>query len=409
MATRRSEATNHVLPFPQSPDGIELRHLRAFVAVAEELNFSRAAERLCVSQPALSRQIRALEQLVGAQLLTRSTHKVALTLAGGALLDRSRKLLADVDDAVATTMAVGGELAARTARLLGPLAALTPGDVQRARDAAEDLNAHFSPPPGIVVRPVTAGGVPSLFVAQDPASPPTVLYLHGGAYVLGSAFGYQAHAGALAASAQTGVLAPDYRLAPEHPFPAAVDDAISAYRWLLSRGLSAADLAVAGDSSGGGLALSMLIRLRQEGLPMPGAAVLLCPLVDLFLHRTSGSGNQPQPLAGADVARYFAEAYLAGHPPDDPIIDPLSADLSGLPRMLIESATGDPRVDESKGLAARARSHGVDVRLELYPVAAHAFQLFWSFLPEAADAMESAGAFLRNARFVGSAESSLTS
>jgi monoterpene epsilon-lactone hydrolase len=199
-AMARTQAlTDHLLPFPRSPDGIELRHLRAFVAVAEELNFSRAAHRLSVSQPALSRQIKALEQLVGAQLLTRSTHAVALTLAGDALLDRSRKLLADVDEAVATTMAISGELVARTARLLEPLSHLTPGDVQSARDASEELNAHFSPPPGMIVRPATAGGVPSLVVSQNPASAPTVLYLHGGGYVMGSAFGYRAHAGALAA------------------------------------------------------------------------------------------------------------------------------------------------------------------------------------------------------------------
>jgi epsilon-lactone hydrolase len=409
-AMARTQAlTDHLLPFPRSPDGIELRHLRAFVAVAEELNFSRAAHRLSVSQPALSRQIKALEQLVGAQLLTRSTHAVTLTLAGDALLDRSRKLLADVDEAVATTMAISGELVARTARLLEPLSHLTPGDVQSARDASEELNAHFSPPPGMIVRPATAGGVPSLVVSQNPASAPTVLYLHGGGYVLGSAFGYRAHAGALAAAAQTGVLVLDYRLAPEHPFPAAVEDAVAAYRWLLSRGPRPSELAVAGDSSGGGLTVSLLLRLRQERLPMPGAAVLLCPLVDLFGRNRHGASEQSEPLAGADAARYFAEAYLAGHPPDDPIVDPLSADLSGLPKMLIESATGDARVGESRALAARAQSHGVEVSLELYPVAAHAFQLFWSFLPEAADAMESAGAFLRNAGSSGSPDSSVPS
>ena len=113
--------TGSVLPFPQAPDGIELRHLRAFVAVAEELNFGRAAERLYVSPPALSRQIRGLEQLVGCELLRRSTHSVELTLAGEALLDRSRQLLRDVDEAVAAALAVGGELLGRIARALEPL------------------------------------------------------------------------------------------------------------------------------------------------------------------------------------------------------------------------------------------------------------------------------------------------
>src|ERR1700740_356362 len=113
-----------VLPFPQAPDGVELRHLRAFVAVAEELNFGRAAERLYISQPALSRQIRGLEQLVGCELFRRSTHRVELTGAGGALPDRARRLLRDVDEAVSATLAVGGELIGRVARLLEPLAGL---------------------------------------------------------------------------------------------------------------------------------------------------------------------------------------------------------------------------------------------------------------------------------------------
>src|SRR5215467_3323264 len=118
----------HLLPFPQAPDGVELRHLRAFVAVAEELNFSRAADRLYVSQPALSRQIRGLEQLVGCPLLKRSTHQVELTVAGEALLERSRKLLSDVDEAVSAALAVGGEHLGRVARLLAPLSRLAAQD-----------------------------------------------------------------------------------------------------------------------------------------------------------------------------------------------------------------------------------------------------------------------------------------
>jgi epsilon-lactone hydrolase len=130
-----------VLPFPQAPDGIELRHLRAFVAVAEELNFGRAAERLYISQPALSRQIRSLEQLVGCELLRRSTHTVELTLAGEALLDRSRKLLSDVDEAVTATLAVGGELLGRIARMLEPMEGLLSDD----RDLIAARTA-FDPP-----------------------------------------------------------------------------------------------------------------------------------------------------------------------------------------------------------------------------------------------------------------------
>lgn len=387
----------HVLPFPQAPDGIELRHLRAFVAVAEELNFSRAAERLYVSQPALSRQIRGLEQLVGCELLRRSTHQVEVTLAGAALLDRARKLLGDVDEAVSATLAVGGELLARIEKLLEPVAGLVNLDtgLQEARTAFENLLAQFSPPPGITIRPVTAGGVPSLLVSPAQDSAATVLYLHGGGYVGGSAFGYQSQAGALAAAAATGVLVPDYRLAPEHPFPAALEDALLTYEWLLDRGVAPENVTVAGDSSGGGLVLSLLLTLKQQDAPMPGATVLFCPWVDLSSRPDGDSANATAPLAGVDETSRCIAAYLAGHQLDDPIIDPLSADLTALPRMLIQAATGDARLADAKALAVRAQEHGMDVRLELFPVDAHAFQLFWSFLPEAADAIEAAGLFIR--------------
>ena len=150
-----------VLPLPAAPESIELRHLRAFVAVAEELNFARAAARLYLSPPALSRQIRVLERLVGADLLRRSTHHVELTLAGEALLDRARGVLADVDEAVARTRAVGGELSGRMARLWAPTADAGL-DVTALRRAGEALHGQFAPPPEVQVRAANAGGVPAL-------------------------------------------------------------------------------------------------------------------------------------------------------------------------------------------------------------------------------------------------------
>jgi epsilon-lactone hydrolase len=386
----------HVLPFPQAPDGIELRHLRAFVAVAEELNFGRAAERLFVSQPALSRQISGLEQLVHCELLRRSTHRVELTIAGEALLDRARKVLGDVDQAVSATQAAGGELLARIAQLLEPVAGLLTqhADLQGARASFEQLHAQFSPPPDTHVRPVIAGGISALLVSPAEDTPATVLYLHGGGYVLGSAFGYQAHAGALAAAAATGVLVPDYRLAPENPFPAAVEDALRAYQWLIELGTTPEHVIVAADSSGCGLALSMLLTLKQKRAPLPGAAVLFCPWVTLAPRPDGPSSDTPATPVAIDGVFRCAAAYLAGHPHDDPVVDPLSADLAGLPRMLIQAATGDAQLADAKALAAHAQSHGVDARLELFPVDAHAFQLFWSFLPEAADAIEAAGVFI---------------
>ena len=283
------------------------------------------------------------------------------------------------------TQSVGGELVGRSMGMWKALADLSDAgaDVHAMRDAYEALHAQFAPPPEVTVRPVSAGGVSSLLVSPPDQPRASLLYLHGGGYMLGSAFGYRHLAGALALAADAGALVPDYRLAPEHAFPAALDDALSAYRWLLDRGQDR--IVVAGDSSGGGLALSLLLSLKRDGLPQPAGTVLFCPGVDL------------RPLAARRAAE-SAEAYLGAHPPEDPIVSPLTADLQGLPPMLVQVATGDEWCEDGKALVARAREHGVDARLELYPVATHVFQVFWSFLPEASEAIESAGRFAREVR-----------
>ena len=190
-----------LLGLPQAPDAIELRHLRAFVAVAEDLSFSRAAQRLFITQPALSRQIRALERLVGCDLFRRAAHRIELTLAGESLLARGRALLADLDDAITATRSVGGELTARMARLWEPWvhASAHAADLDDVRAAAEELHLRFAPPPGVTVTPVIAGGVPALRLTPEKPRDATVLHLHGGGYIAGSAFGYRHLAGAIAA------------------------------------------------------------------------------------------------------------------------------------------------------------------------------------------------------------------
>jgi epsilon-lactone hydrolase len=160
---------------------------------------------------------------------------------------------------------------------------------------------------------------------------------------------------------------------------------VSAYGWMLDRDISPDDVTISGDSSGGGLVVSVLLTLKQRGLPQPGGAVLMCPWVDLELNLRHDEGM-----------RRFAAAYLGGHPADDPVASPLGADLTDLPPLLIQAATGDDRLMDANALADRARDHGVDARLELYSVDAHVFQLFWSFLPEAAEAVEAAGRFVRD-------------
>jgi acetyl esterase/lipase len=383
------EENAEVVSLPQAPDAIELRHLRAFVAVADELNFGRAAARLYLSQPALSRQIRSLERLVGCDLLRRSTHRVELTLAGEALLDRARGLLREVDEAVSAVRSVGGELLARIARHWESFAEVSPADLQELRIAFEGLHGQFEPPPNIAVRSVNAGGVPGLLLTPSSEAPATLLYLHGGGHVAGSAFGYRPLAGALADRAGTGVIVPDYRLAPEHPFPAAVEDAVRAYRWMLGRG--ATRVTVAGDSSGCSLVLSLLLSLKQQGLPTPAGAILFCPWVDLTATGRDGPPHQLDDFRGAS-----AGLYLGGYAADDPLVNPLSADLTGLPPMLIQAATGDPLLDEARKLTDHAQDCGVAARFELFPVDTHDFHIFWSFLPEAAQALQQAGRFARD-------------
>jgi epsilon-lactone hydrolase len=383
------DETGELLTF-RAPDGVEVRHLRAFVAVAEELNFSRAAERLYISQPALSRQIRTLERVVGCELLRRSTHRVEVTLAGAALLDRARPVLAALDEAVTAARSVGGELTARMMRLWAPVIALfsPEASISQMREVFESFLAQTPMPPDIPVRPVTAGGVPALVLGDDPA----ILYLHGGNYVLGSAYGYRPLVGALAAAAGTGALVPDFRLAPEHPFPAAIEDALAAYRWLVERRGSPSRVVLAGDSTGAGLALAVLLSLAADGERMPAGAALLCPALDLsgaMLTPTSG----PHPM---DEIRRAAEVYLAGHPIEDPLVSPLRGDLAGLPPLLVQCATGDRARPEAEALADRARAHGVRVRLEPYATDSHVFHVFWSFLPEAEEALALAGAFVRD-------------
>jgi acetyl esterase/lipase len=390
-----SERTGEILAFPQAPDGVEIRHLRAFVAVAEELNFGRAAARLYLSQPALSRQIRTVERLLGCELLRRSTHRVELTVAGNALLDRARRLLADLDEAIAATQSVGGELANRMATMWAPVleVASADRDIQEMRTAYEAFLAQSAIPESVEVRPVNAAGVSSLALSTGTERGPVVLYLHGGGYVVGSAYGYRPLVGALVVAAGVDALVPDYRLAPEHPFPAALEDALSAYRWLTEQP-DGAGIVLAGDSAGAGLICSLLVTLKAQGLPLPAGAVLFCPAVDLTGAGILSGAVDPDPEMVSAIRR-SADAYLAGHPIEDPVVNPLAADLTGMPPLLIQCATGDLTLPDARLLADHASGQGVDARLELYPADTHVFQVFWSFLPEAADALQQAGGFIR--------------
>jgi acetyl esterase/lipase/DNA-binding MarR family transcriptional regulator len=361
----------------KSAEGVDLRQLRAFVAVAEELNFGRAAQRLYVSQPALSRQIRSLERAIGCLLLVRNTHRVELTLAGHSLLEHTREVLAALDRAILTTQSVGGELNARMMAVWAPMQAVvtTIASVEKLREVFEDALAEMPVPTDLEVRPVNAGGVGSLVMGSGE---PATLYLHGGGCVLGSAYGYRPVVSGFVMADGAGVLVPDYRLAPEHPYPAAIEDALAAYRWLVARAPS--DVVIVADSSGCHLALNVLLTTRELGDAMPAGVVLMCPSTESPGGLLASQDGQ----ATVDPIVLTDEAYRAN-----------LSDLTSLPPMLIQAARGDAAVEDARSLAKRAREDGVEVTIEEYPTDPHMFQMFWSFLPEAAEAMTSVRDFIQ--------------
>ena len=251
--------------------------------------------------------------------------------------------------------------------------------------------------PDITSEPVVANGVNAAWIsAPGAADDRAVLYLHGGGYIMGSLNTHRDMMGRISRAAQTRVLGLDYRLAPEHPFPAAVDDTVAGYRFLLDQGLPSARLAIAGDSAGGALTLAALVAGRDAGLPMPAAAVCLSPFLDL-----EGTGESittradVDPIATPEVIDVWAKAYLAGADPRTPLANPLYADLAGLPPLLIQVGDHEVLLDDSTRLAERAQAAGVQVKLEIWPEMIHRWHSYAAVLPEGQQAIEDIGAFLR--------------
>jgi acetyl esterase/lipase len=201
--------------------------------------------------------------------------------------------------------------------------------------------------------------------------------------------------GRVSRAAGARVLGLDYRLAPEHPFPAAVDDSLAAYRWMLQQDLRPSRIAVAGDSAGGGLVIAALVAIRDAGLPMPGAGVCLSPWVDLEgIGESMKTREKADPVVRRDMLTQMAAAYLGGKNARTPLAAPLYAELKGLPPLLIQVGDAETLLDDSNRLAQRARAAGVQVKLEVWPEMIHVFQLFAGFLPEGQQAVEGIGQYL---------------
>ncbi len=253
----------------------------------------------------------------------------------------------------------------------------------------------YTVPASIRISPARVGGVPGEWVGGNGAIKTVLLYLHGGGYFGCSA---ESHRPITVGFALQGfrVLAPDYRLAPENQFPAAVDDAVAAYRGLLGEGYSAESIVIGGDSAGGGLALSLLLALREAGIPFPAGGCLFSPWTDLAATGESIRTNARRcaMFNGPDIgpsARY----YLGDTDPRNPLASPLYADLTGLPPLLIHVGADEILRDDSTRFAERARAAGVRVDLKIWPVVPHAWQLAPHRVPEARQSLRESAAFLR--------------
>jgi len=253
------------------------------------------------------------------------------------------------------------------------------------------------------------GGVPGeWFIPPAAASEPVVLYLHGGSFIYGSV--KDTHRELIAREALAAgvrVFAPEYRLAPEHPFPSAVDDALAVYRGLLETGLPASRIVIAGESAGGNLAITTLLRARIGGLALPAGAVLVSPYVDQTARSGSMVENSRFDWAELHDFERWTEAYLAGHDPRDPFASPAHAELSGLPPLLIQVGGAEMLRDQVTEFAQRARAAGVHVDFAVYPDMIHNWHVLASMFQVSRDAIDQIGEFIR--RTTGDATQTLAS
>ena len=224
-----------------------------------------------------------------------------------------------------------------------------------------------------------------------------VLYLHGGGYCVGSVRSHTPMASKLAAAAGLPVLIVDYRLAPEHPFPAAVDDAVTVFRWLVAQGLAPGRIAIAGDSAGGGLTLAALLALREQGGPVPGAAACISPWTDLTLSGPSiGANVDGDPMLDGPRLQTYADWYLGEDgDPCHPLASPRFADLAGLSPVIVHAAEDEVLVDDARLVAEAIEAAGGTVAYRAWPAAFHVFHATAGLTPEADEAVAEMGAFLR--------------
>jgi monoterpene epsilon-lactone hydrolase len=280
--------------------------------------------------------------------------------------------------------------------------------IERIKSQPQNLNASIEQrragmeriservPADVICEKVNAGGVNAEWISAPGATQDRViLYLHGGGYVVGSINTHRAMISRIARASDARALAIDYRLAPEHPFPAAVDDTLAAYRWLLAQGFKPNRIVIAGDSAGGGLTLAALLAIRDAKLPMPAAAVPISPWTDL-----EGTGDSVRTRAARDVMvtqdnlAQSAKQYCGANDPKNPLVSPVHADFHELPPMLIHVGDAEILLDDATRVAERAKAAGVKVDLEVWDDMPHVWHVFAKILPEGQQAIDKIGKFV---------------
>jgi acetyl esterase/lipase len=263
----------------------------------------------------------------------------------------------------------------------------------------EQLRATISAQPlpaDVTVTAAALGGVPTAEITVDGIEPRhVVLYFHGGVYVISDAFLVASLASQVGRRTNAKVISVDYRLAPEHPYPAAVDDAFAAYEALLHNGIAPSDIVFAGESAGGGLVIATMVNARDHGLPLPAAAFVMSPYVDLTLAGTTmDTKRELDPLLSRELLQPRVTDYTAGQDAALDLISPLFAELSGLPPLIIQAGSHEVLLDDALRLAQQAATADVEVTLDITPGVPHVFQGYSAILDEATAALDRAGQLL---------------
>jgi acetyl esterase/lipase len=269
-------------------------------------------------------------------------------------------------------------------------------DVNEQRRLLREALSAQPLPADVTVTAAALGGVPTAEITVDGIEPRhVVLYFHGGVYVMSDAFLAADLASQVGRRTHAKVISVDYRLAPEHPYPAAVDDALAAYEALLHNGIAPSDIAFAGESAGGGLAVATLVNARDHGLPLPAAAFVMSPYVDLTLAGTTmETRREVDPLLSRELLQPRVTDYASGQDAALGLISPLFADLSGLPPLIIQAGTHEVLLDDAVRLAGQAVTADVAVTLDITPGVPHVFQAYHPMLDEATAALDRAGQLL---------------